>query len=79
MSLPAQAVTLRLRSLTPMAPVWINSPVLLEALQRHHEGRLSGRLSLWLQELLELPVHEGHDWSDLALSGSHQGNSRRGH
>jgi hypothetical protein len=62
-----------------MAPVWINSPVLLEALQRHQEGRLSGRLSLWLQELLELPVDGGHDSSDLAVPGSHQGNSGRGH
>jgi hypothetical protein len=44
-----------------MAPVWINSPVLLEALQRHQDGRLSGRLSLWLRELLELPADAGHD------------------
>ena len=62
-----------------MAPVWINSPVLLEALQRHQEGRLSGRLSLWLRELLELPIDGGHDSSDLALFESHQGNSSRGH
>jgi hypothetical protein len=62
-----------------MAPVWINSAVLLEALQRHQEGRLSGRLSLWLRELLELPIDGGHDSSDLVVPGSHQGNSRRGH
>ena len=62
-----------------MAPAWINSPVLLEALQRHQEGRLSGRLSLWLLELLELPIDGGHDSSDLAMPGSQQGNSGRGH
>ena len=62
-----------------MAPVWINSAVLLEALQRHQDGRLSGHLSLWLRELLELPTGDGHDSSDLALPGSHQGNSDRRH
>jgi len=62
-----------------MAPVWINSPVLLEALQRHQEGRLSGHLSLWLQDLLELPPGGGHVSSDLALPGSHPGNSGRRH
>jgi hypothetical protein len=60
-----------------MAPVWINSPVLLEALQRHQDGRLSGRLSLWLRELLELPADAGHDSSELTRPGSHQGNSSR--
>jgi len=62
-----------------MAPVWINSAVVLEALQRHEEGRLSGRLSLWLRQLLELPADAGHVSSELARPGSQQGNSDRRH
>ncbi len=33
---------------------WINTPVLLEAMERYEQGRLSRPLALWLQTVLEL-------------------------
>lgn len=33
---------------------WINTPVLLEAIERLEQGRLPRSLALWLAELLEL-------------------------
>lgn len=35
-------------------PLWVNTPVLLEALRRHEQQRLPRSLSLWLQGLLEI-------------------------
>jgi len=33
---------------------WINTPVLLEAMERYEQGRLSRPLALWLETVLEL-------------------------
>lgn len=33
---------------------WINSPVLLEAIERYEQGRLPRPLALWLQTVLEI-------------------------
>jgi len=35
---------------------WVNSPVLLEAIERHRQGLLSRSMQLWLQQLLDLPA-----------------------
>jgi len=44
--------------LEPMAsqrqPDWVNTPVLLEAIERYEQGRLARPLRLWLQGLLEI-------------------------
>ena len=34
---------------------WVNTPVLIEAMERHRQGLLPRSLQLWLQQLLELP------------------------
>ncbi len=34
---------------------WVNTPVLIEAMERHRQGLLPRPMQLWLQELLELP------------------------
>ncbi len=33
---------------------WVNSPVLVEALARYQEGRLSHSIKLWIEQILEL-------------------------
>jgi hypothetical protein len=33
---------------------WVNSPVLLEAIERYEQGLLARPLQLWLQDLLEV-------------------------
>jgi hypothetical protein len=33
---------------------WVNSPVLLEALERYEQRRLPRSMQLWLEEVLEL-------------------------
>ena len=33
---------------------WINTPVLLEAIERYEQGRLPRPLALWLQTVLEI-------------------------
>ncbi|MDM7953641.1 MAG: hypothetical protein QUV07_10575 [Cyanobium sp. CZS 25K] len=33
---------------------WINTPVLLEAIERYEQGRLPRSLRLWLQTVLEI-------------------------
>ncbi len=38
-----------MRSLT-----WINTPVLMEALTRYEEGRLTRPMKLWIEQILEL-------------------------
>jgi hypothetical protein len=41
----------------PMVPhriSWINTPVLIEAIERYEQGRLPRSLTLWLQTVLEL-------------------------
>jgi len=36
------------------SPHWVNSQVLLEAIERYEQGRLARPLKLWLQGLLEI-------------------------
>ncbi len=33
---------------------WINTPVLIEAIERYEQGRLPRSLTLWLQTVLEI-------------------------
>ncbi|MCP9790426.1 hypothetical protein KBZ20_00985 [Vulcanococcus limneticus Candia 3F8] len=40
--------------MAPRSPQWVNTPVLLEALERYEQGRLSYPMALWLLQLLEL-------------------------
>ncbi len=34
---------------------WVNTPVLLQALERYEQGCLPRSMQLWIQQLLELP------------------------
>ena len=34
---------------------WVNTTVLIEAMERHRQGLLPRSMQLWLQQLLELP------------------------
>ena len=36
------------------SPHWVNSPVLLEALERYEEHRLPRSMQLWVEAMLEL-------------------------
>ncbi len=38
----------------PDSPSWVNTPVLIEAIERYEQQRLPRSLSLWLQTLLEI-------------------------
>jgi len=38
----------------PRSPQWVNSPVLLEALERYEQRRLLRLMQLWLEAVLEL-------------------------
>jgi len=38
----------------PHRTSWINTPVLLEAIERFEQGRLPSPLALWLQTVLEI-------------------------
>ena len=40
--------------MAPRSPQWVNTPVLLEALERYEQGRLSHAMALWLHQLLDL-------------------------
>ncbi len=40
--------------MTPHRISWINTPVLIEAIERYEQGRLPRSLALWLQTVLEL-------------------------
>ena len=47
----------RARSLAAMAPrpiSWVNTPVLLQAIERYERGQLPRSMQLWLQAVLEL-------------------------
>lgn len=37
---------------------WVNTPVLIEAMERQRQGRLPRSLELWLGDVLELPACE---------------------
>ncbi|MFO7628013.1 MAG: hypothetical protein R6W06_00560 [Prochlorococcaceae cyanobacterium] len=49
--MPLDAVMLAMGS---HSRLWVNTPVLVEAMQRYEQGRLPRSLQLWLQTLLEL-------------------------
>jgi len=36
------------------SPIWVNTPVLLQAIERYEQGRLPRSMQLWLQTLLEI-------------------------
>lgn len=36
------------------SPTWVNTPVLLQAIERYEQGRLPRSMQLWLQTLLEI-------------------------
>ena len=55
--------TLRLSSwlsVMPRSLQWVNSPVLLEALERYEQQRLPRSMQLWLEAVLEIkePVQQ---------------------
>jgi len=35
---------------------WVNTPVLIEAMERQRQGLLPRSMELWLRQLLELPA-----------------------
>ena len=71
-----------------MAPTWVNSPVLMEALERYQQGRLPQQMRHWIRALLELPddapelavellvqpPKSSHNSSTTAMVITHQGN-----
>ena len=40
--------------MAPRSPQWVNTPVLLEALDRYEQGRLPRTMRLWLEAVLEI-------------------------
>ena len=41
----------------PSRPIsWVNTPVLVEAMQRYEQGLLPRSMQLWLQQLLEIEL-----------------------
>ena len=40
--------------MAPRSPSWVNTPVLLQAIERYEQGRLPRSMQLWLQQLLEI-------------------------
>ena len=38
----------------PRSPHWVNTPVLLQALERYEQGNLPRSMQLWIQQLLEI-------------------------
>ena len=71
-----------------VAPTWVNSPVLMEALERYQQGRLPQQMRHWISALLELPADapeqgaellvqrpkSSHNSSTTAMVITHQGN-----
>ncbi len=37
---------------------WVNTPVLFEAIIRYEKGLLPGAMKLWVEQLLELKLHD---------------------
>ncbi|RCL53089.1 MAG: hypothetical protein DBW85_05005 [Synechococcus sp. MED-G71] len=60
-----------------MAPTWVNSPVLMEALQRYEQGRLPQHLRCWVRGVLELSDGEGCTSSELLPPVTQAGHSSR--
>jgi len=61
----------------PVAPTWVNSPVLMEALQRYEQGRLPQHLRCWVRGVLELSDGEGCTSSELLPPVTQAGHSSR--
>jgi hypothetical protein len=40
--------------MAPRSLQWVNTPVVLEALERYEQGRLPRTMRLWIETLLEL-------------------------
>jgi len=38
----------------PRSPHWVNTPVLLQALERYEQGSLPRSMQLWIQQLLDI-------------------------
>ncbi len=38
----------------PRSPRWVNTPVLMQALERYQQGNLPRSMQLWIQQLLEI-------------------------
>jgi len=38
----------------PRSPHWVNTAVLLQALERYEQGNLPRSMQLWIQQLLEI-------------------------
>ena len=38
----------------PRSPDWVNTPVLMQALERYEQGNLPRSMQLWIQQLLEI-------------------------
>jgi len=38
----------------PRCPLWVNTPVLMQALERYEQGNLPRSMQLWIQQLLEI-------------------------
>ena len=38
----------------PRSPQWVNTPVLMQALERYEQGNLPRSMELWIQQLLEI-------------------------
>ena len=41
-------------SMGPRSPHWVNTPVLMQALERYEQGLLPRSMQLWIQQLLEI-------------------------
>ena len=41
-------------SMGPRSPQWVNTPVLMQALERYEQGNLPRSMQLWIQQLLEI-------------------------
>jgi len=61
-----------------VAPTWVNSPVLMEALLRYDQGRLPQQMRHWLRTVLELNDDPSSSSLDLLPSQSQGGHSSSG-
>ena len=50
-----------------MAPTWVNSPVLMEALDRYQQGRLPQQMRHWIRAVLELPADAPEQGAELLV------------
>ena len=59
-----------------MAISWVNSTVLMEAMERYEQGRLPQHMKYWLQAVLELNKEAGDMSSDVLLPQTHPGHQQ---